>query len=97
MATSPRRRPPTLLTQLTPQNGEDVLEIIMSRYEKKSTLVTSNRIISDWDKMLGDATLSSAVLDRLIHHCNLLKFEGPSYRLRDAGQKLNGGAEAKAS
>jgi DNA replication protein DnaC len=73
------------LTQLPPGCGEDLLEIIMSRYEKKSTLITSNRIISDWDKMLGDATLSSAVLDRLMHHCNMLKFEGRSYRMREAG------------
>lgn len=83
------------LTQLAPQNGEDILDIIMSRYEKKSTLITSNRIISDWDKMLCDATLSSAVLDRLMHHCNFLKFEGRSYRLREAGQKLAAGAAAE--
>lgn len=86
------------LTQLAPGNAEDVLEIVMSRYEKKSTLVTSNRIVSDWHKMLGDATLSSAVLDRLMHHCNLLKFEGRSYRLREAGQKMAADAtEAKTA
>jgi DNA replication protein DnaC len=85
------------LTQLAPQNGEDILEIVMSRYEKKSTLITSNRIVSDWAKMLGDATLSSAVLDRLMHHCNFLKFEGLSYRLREAAQKMTGAMEAKAS
>ena len=76
------------LTKMDPVNGEEILEIVMSRYEKKSTLITSNRIISDWGKMLGDATLSSAVLDRLMHHCNLVKFEGRSYRLREAGQKM---------
>lgn len=86
------------LTQLSASNAEQVLEIVMSRYEKKSTLVTSNRIISDWHKMFGDATLASAVLDRLMHHCNLLKFEGRSYRLREAGQKMAPDpAEAKSA
>lgn len=83
------------LTKLKPKNGEDILEIVMDRYEKKSILITSNRIVSDWDKMLCDATLASAVLDRLMHHCQLLKFEGKSYRLKEAASRLNSGGEEK--
>lgn len=83
------------LTSIAPEQAEEILEIVMSRYEKKSTLITSNRIIADWGKMLADATLSSAVLDRLMHHCNLLKFEGRSYRLREAIQKMAADAETE--
>lgn len=83
------------LTKLKPKNGEDLLELVMNRYERKSILITSNRIISDWDKMLSDATLASAVLDRLMHHCQLLKFEGKSYRLKEAASRLNSGGDGK--
>jgi len=65
--------------------ADDLQEIIMNRYTaRKSTLITSNRIVEDWGKCLGDNTVSSAILDRLLHHGNLLKFEGKSYRLKEA-------------
>ena len=83
------------LAKLTPENGEDILEIVMNRYERKSIMITSNRIVSDWDKMLCDATLASAVLDRVMHHCQLLKFEGKSYRLKEAASRLNSGGDGK--
>lgn len=69
--------------------ADDLQEIIMNRYaQRKSTLVTSNRIIEDWGKCLGDNAVASAILDRLLHHGNLLKFEGKSYRLKEASLKL---------
>jgi len=69
--------------------ADDLQEIIMSRYAtKKSTLITSNRIIEDWGKCLGDNAVASAILDRLLHHGNLLKFEGKSYRLKEAAVRL---------
>lgn len=83
------------LRRLKPEDGEDILEIVMNRYEKKSTLITSNRIIADWSKMLGDATLSSAVLDRLLHHCQNLRFEGKSYRLGEAAARIMNEGEHK--
>lgn len=69
--------------------ADDLQEIIMSRYAgRKSTLVTSNRIVEDWGKCLGDNAVASAILDRLLHHGNLLKFEGKSYRLKEAAVRL---------
>lgn len=69
--------------------ADDLQEIIMNRYTAgKSTLITSNRIIEDWGKCLGDNAVSSAILDRLLHHGHLLKFEGKSYRLKEASLRL---------
>lgn len=74
--------------------ADDLQEIIMNRYSaKKSTLVTSNRIIEDWGKCLSDNAVASAILDRLLHHGNLLRFEGKSYRLKEAAQRLTGIAQ----
>lgn len=77
------------LRKLPVTAGEELLEVIMNRYEKKSTLVTSNRILDDWGKVLGDPTISSAILDRLLHHGHLLKFEGRSYRLKQAAERAS--------
>ena len=61
----------------------------MDRYSaKKSTLITSNRVIEDWGKCLGDNAVASAILDRLLHRGELLKFEGKSYRLKEASNRL---------
>lgn len=85
------------LRKKMPEDADDDLqEIIMNRYAgRKSTLITSNRIIEDWGKCLGDNAVSSAILDRLLHHGNLLKFEGKSYRLKEASFRLakNTGAD----
>ena len=53
--------------------AEDLLEIIMRRYERASTIVTSNRPIDDWGKLLGDAAAVTAMLDRVLHHGHVLK------------------------
>ncbi|MBE9573064.1 MAG: ATP-binding protein [Proteobacteria bacterium] len=69
--------------------ADDLLDIILNRYSKrKSTLITSNRPIEDWGKLLKDNAASSAILDRLLHRGHLLKFEGKSYRLKEAAEKL---------
>jgi len=67
---------------LTPQAVQDLFEIIGRRYEKKSTIITSNRNISEWDKIFLDKTLTTALLDRLLHHCNVVEIKGESYRMR---------------
>jgi len=70
--------------------AEDLLEIVMRRYERASTLVTSNRPVEDWGKLLGDAAAVSAMLDRLLHHGHLLKCGPRSYRTKTdlpSGQK----------
>ena len=62
--------------------AEDLLEIIMRRYERASTIVTSNRPVEDWGKLLGDAAAVSAMLDRLLHHGHVLKFGPRSWRTK---------------
>jgi DNA replication protein DnaC len=62
--------------------AEDLLEIIMRRYERASTLLTSNRPVEDWGKLLGDAAAVSAMLDRLLHHGHVIKFGPRSWRTK---------------
>ncbi|MCP4627014.1 MAG: ATP-binding protein [bacterium] len=67
-----------------------LLDVIVDRYSKrKSTVITSNRPIEDWGKLLKDNAASSAILDRLLHHGHLIKFEGKSYRLKEAAKRLS--------
>lgn len=68
--------------------GEELADILMSRYERHSTIVTSNRPLDDWGKLLGDVVIVAPLLDRLMHHGHLLRFEGKSWRLREAAQRL---------
>jgi len=64
--------------------GADLLfQVISARYERGSIVLTTNRVFKDWAAIFNDdATLTSAVLDRLLHHHELLIIEGPSYRMR---------------
>lgn len=69
------------LKTLPPRSGEILLEIIMRRYENRSTLMTSNRPIDEWGKLLSDVPAASAILDRLLHHAEIIAIKGRSYRL----------------
>ncbi|HLQ22391.1 MAG TPA: IS21-like element helper ATPase IstB [Gemmatimonadales bacterium] len=62
--------------------AEDLLEIVMRRYERASTLITSNRPVEDWGKLLGDAAAVTALLDRLLHHAHVLTCGPRSWRTR---------------
>ena len=62
--------------------AEDLLEIVMRRYERASTILTSNRPIEDWGKLLGDTAAITAMLDRLLHHGHVLKCGPRSWRTR---------------
>jgi DNA replication protein DnaC len=62
--------------------AEDLLEIVMRRYERASTLLTSNRPVEDWGKLLGDAAAITAMLDRLLHHGHVLKCGPRSWRTK---------------
>jgi DNA replication protein DnaC len=64
--------------------AEDLLEIVMRRYERFSTLLTSNRPVEDWGKLLGDVAAVSAMLDRLLHHGHVLKCGPRSWRTKTA-------------
>lgn len=64
--------------------AEDLLEIVMRRYERASTLLTSNRPVDDWGKLLGDAAALASMLDRLLHHGHVLKCGPRSWRTKTA-------------
>ena len=66
--------------------AEDLLEIVMRRYERFSTLLTSNRPVEDWGKLLGDVAAVSAMLDRLLHHGHVLKCGPRSWRTKTANE-----------
>ena len=76
------------LRKLPANAGDELADVIMSRYEKSSTVITSNREIEDWGKLLGDAVIVTPLLDRLMHHGNLLKFVGKSWRLKESAERL---------
>jgi DNA replication protein DnaC len=65
----------------------------MRRYERASTLLTSNRHVEDWGKLLGDNAAVSAMLDRLLHHAHVLKCGPRSYRTHRAGLSADAGHE----
>jgi DNA replication protein DnaC len=65
--------------------AEELLEIIMRRYERASTLITSNRPVEDWGKLLGDSAAVTAMLDRLLHHGHVLKCGPRSWRTKIGG------------
>jgi DNA replication protein DnaC len=67
--------------------AEDLLELVMRRYERASTLITSNRPVDDWGKLLGDVAAVSAALDRVLHHAHVLKCGPRSWRTRQTLQK----------
>jgi DNA replication protein DnaC len=76
------------LRKLPAHAGDELAEVLMSSYEKASTIVTSNRPIEDWARLLGDVVLVTPLLDRLMHHGHLLKFEGKSWRLKEAAARV---------
>ena len=76
------------LRRLPATAGDELADVLMSRYEKHSTIITSNRPLEDWAKLLGDVVVVAPLLDRLMHHGNLLKFEGKSWRLKEAAARV---------
>jgi len=76
------------LKRLPANAGDELADVLMSRYEKHSTIVSSNRPLEDWGKLLGDVVVVAPLLDRLMHHGHLLKFEGKSWRLKEAAERL---------
>ena len=72
------------LRRLPANAGDELADVLMSRYERNSTIITSNRPFEDWAKLLGDVVVVTPLLDRLMHHGHLLKFEGKSRRLIEA-------------
>jgi DNA replication protein DnaC len=71
------------MKQLPKRSGEYLFEIIMRRYETRSTVMTSNRPLEDWGKLIGDVPSATAILDRFLHHAEIISITGKSYRLRN--------------
>ena len=75
------------LKQLPRKSGEYLFEIIMRRYENRATIMTSNRPIEEWGKLVGDVPAATAILDRFLHHAEIINITGKSYRLKDRACK----------
>ena len=71
------------LKALPKHSGEYLLEVVMRRYENRSTIMTSNRPLEEWGKLLGDVPAAGAILDRFLHHAKLIAITGRSYRVKD--------------
>ncbi|WP_324768203.1 IS21-like element helper ATPase IstB [Streptomyces kunmingensis] len=65
-----------------------VFQVISKRYEKGSIILTSNKTFSEWGQVFGDEVLATAILDRLLHHCEVVPINGPSYRLKNRLQAI---------
>ena len=68
---------------LTREESNLFFQFVSSRYEKRSTIYTSNKGFSEWGEILGDSVMASAVLDRMLHHCIVINIRGGSHRLKD--------------
>jgi len=75
------------IKHLPPASAEHLFEIVMRRYELRSTLMTSNRPVEEWGRLLGDLPAAAAILDRFLHHAEIIKITGRSYRLKDRADK----------
>jgi len=71
------------MKQLPKKGGEFLFEVIMRRHELRSTVMTSNRPIEDWGKLLGDVPSATAILDRFLQNAAIVTITGKSYRLKD--------------
>jgi DNA replication protein DnaC len=81
-------------TKLSPAQAHHFFELVTARYEHGSILLTSNTSFADWGNLLGDEILATALLDRLLHHAEVISIRGPSYRMKDrreAALKASGG------
>ena len=72
------------LKALPKHSGEYLLEVIMRRYENRSTIMTSNRPLEEWGKLLCDVPTAGAILDRFLHHAQVIAITGKSFRVKEA-------------
>jgi DNA replication protein DnaC len=88
------------MKQLPKRSGEYLFEVVMRRHEIRSTMMTSNRPLEDWGKILGDVPAAAAILDRFLHHAEVIQITGRSYRLQnreaDTTESLNRSKPANA-
>jgi DNA replication protein DnaC len=72
------------LKALPKHSGEYLLEVVMRRHENRSTIMTSNRPLEEWGKLLNDVPTAGAILDRFLHHAQVIAITGKSYRVKNA-------------
>jgi len=84
------------LKALPKHSGEYLLEVVLRRYENRSTIMTSNRPLEDWGKLLGDVPSAGAILDRFLHHAQTIAITGRSYRLKDHAASIPEDKKPKA-
>ena len=65
-------------------------QFVSNRYERASTIITSNKSFGDWQELFGDAVIATAILDRLLHHSRVVNIKGHSYRLKNHRLSKNG-------
>jgi DNA replication protein DnaC len=69
-------------TRVNPEHAQALFELVTARYERRSTILTSNLTFAEWGRLLGDEVLATALLDRLLHHAEVVTINGRSYRMR---------------
>lgn len=77
--------------KMDPETANLFFNLISKRYEKSSTVITTNLAFSKWPDVFGEPILTNALLDRLLHHCSIISINGPSYRLKDQFQYFKEG------
>ena len=82
-------------TPLEPLLADAFYRIVASRYERASTIVTSNESFESWTDVFPDALIASAVLDRLVHHAHLIPIVGESYRMKNVKARRRKGENAQ--
>jgi DNA replication protein DnaC len=75
------------LKQLPKNSAEYLFEVVMRRYETRSTIMTSNRPVEEWGKLVGDVPAAGAILDRFLHHAEVIPMKGRSYRMKERSLK----------
>lgn len=80
---------------LDKQGANLFFQLISKRYEKNSTIITSNKSFSDWGEIFGDNVIASAILDRLLHHSTVINIKGESYRLKERKRIFSMGGDKK--
>ena len=68
---------------ITKEGAYLFFQLINKRYEKKSTILTTNQMFSKWPEVFGDSVVTNAIIDRLVHHAHIIKVKGQSYRVKD--------------
>ena len=75
---------------ITKEGAYLFFQLINKRYEKKSTILTTNQVFSKWPEIFGDSVVTAAIIDRLVHHSHIIKINGKSYRIKDRNVDTKG-------